>query len=153
MSAQNNSIKNGWSKIVRMLGIKLNQKFYLADKHGIDKNHSYVITEKDGIMVEAEGGFKQAPVEIINGLINGSISIYTDFKPAFGELYHFLMVFPVADDDYTLSIESMPWRNCFSDFLNYSIGNVFRTAEEANMDVNVNNVMKKYREMYKEYHG
>lgn len=153
MVAYNNSVKNGWSRIVDMFGIKLNQKFFLADKHGIDKNHSYIITKENGIMVESEQGFKQAPVEIINGLINGSISIYTDFKPAFGEPYHFLMVFPVSDDDYTLSIECMPWRNCFSDFFNYSIGNVFKTAEEANMETNIDNVMKKYKEMYREYHG
>ena len=147
------SSKDEWRQITDTFDIDTNQKFYLADKDGIDRTTDYFISDQGVLMyIDENKSLKQASSQVIQGLISGSLAIYTNYRPQFGELYYFLLFFPLSMDLPEPEVMSMTWRNCCSDFFNYSIGNAFRTPEEACQTINVENVKKKYREMHEAYY-
>lgn len=145
-------MNNMWETIADMLNVKISQEFYLKDKHGVDKTNTYRITPEKGMEQKIGlGSWKEVPLSVFNALAKKDISAYVDFKPEYGDDYFFFSVDTISKP-VQLKLYCMPWRDYFSDFYNYSIGNVFRNEKEAATEENVKRILDTYKKEYLKYY-
>lgn len=145
-------MNNMWETIAGMLNVKIGQEFYLKDKHGVDKTNTYRIIPEKGMEQKIGLGYwKEVPLSVFNALAKKDISVYVDFKPEYGDDYFFFSVDAISKP-VQLKLCCMPWRDYFSDFYNYSIGNVFRDEKEAATEKNIKRILDIYKKEYLKYY-
>lgn len=145
-------MNNMWETIADMLNVKTGQEFYLRDKHGVDKTNTYRITPEKGMEQKIGlNSWREVPLSVFNALAKKDISAYAKFKPEYGDDYFFFSVDTISKP-MQLKLYCMQWRDYFSDFYNYSIGNVFRNEKEAATEENVKRILDTYKKEYLKYY-
>lgn len=145
-------MNNMWETIADMLNVKTGQEFYLRDKHGVDKTNTYRITPEKGMEQKIGlNSWREVPLSVFNALAKKDISAYAEFKPEYGDDYFFFSVDTISKP-VQLKLYCMQWRDYFSDFYNYSIGNVFRNEREAATEENVKRILDTYKKEYLKYY-
>ena len=145
-------MNNMWETIADMLNVKTGQEFYLRDKHGVDKTNTYRITPEKGMEQKIGlNSWREVPLSVFNALAKKDISAYAEFKPEYGDDYFFFSVDTISKP-VQLKLYCMQWRDYFSDFYNYSIGNVFRKEKEAATEENVKRILDTYKKEYLKYY-
>lgn len=145
-------MNNMWETIADMLNVKTGQEFYLRDKHGVDKTNTYRITPEKGMEQKIGlNSWREVPLSVFNALAKKDISAYAEFKPEYGDDYFFFSVDTISKP-VQLKLYCMQWRDYFSDFYNYSIGNVFRNEKEAATEENVKRILDTYKKEYLKYY-
>lgn len=67
-----------WKQVAEMLGVELNQEFYMKYVGGnVSFGNKYRISE-DGVQIYKDGEWE--PARCIQGILNGNLLIETDFN-------------------------------------------------------------------------
>lgn len=113
---------NYYKNIAEMLGVKLDEKFMLKDEDNDFLPRTYKITNR-GLFYEFSGEWERSAklLDIIAGYLT---IVKLPLKPMNGEKYCY---YSTVTDEPSRKI----WVNNTVDYLNWKIGNCFRTEEEA----------------------
>ena len=120
---------NYWKQFAEMLGLELEQEFYLTDFDVNRKDKlTYKITEF-GLLCKSKMNNDWLTVSLITlkKIINGDVkAVPKPWKPKKGETYWYY-----PNPIYFGVINSYVWDDDLTDLLFWKVGNCFKTEEEA----------------------
>ena len=133
---------NYYKQFAEMLGLELEQEFVLTDADGNRKNkYTYKFTE-DGVLYKSPTfiNWSGNSLGTIGSLLNGDVkAVPKPWKPKYGDLYYYCS---------TTCVVQTSWLGFTNDYINWNVGNCFRTKEEAeSMGKEImEKIMKEYEE-------
>ena len=120
---------NNWGKFAEMLGLELEQEFYLTDDDGNTKGQLIYKFTEDGLLYKPPTlvNWSKSSSGTILRLLNGDYKVVTKpWKPKKGDIYSYYL-----NSNYFGGINSCKWTDEGLDFLLWKVGNCFKTRDEA----------------------
>lgn len=131
---------NKMKEVAELLGVEIDEWFGIRESHDMLTVYECAIT-LDGVIVKDD--LQSIGDYILHELLIGRYEIERNpFKPKYGDYYY-----SVAFDDFGKYVFKDRWRDAFTDYIQYNMGNCFKTKEEITDKV-MERMIKKIKEKY-----